>query len=60
MARAPVKFEIPPGTPTAACRGCGAAVAWIRTKAGRSMPVDADGTSHFATCPQAAQFRRGR
>jgi hypothetical protein len=40
------------------CRGCGAAIAWCRTTAGRHAPLDRDGTSHFATCPQADTFRR--
>jgi len=65
------------------CRGCGAAILWIRTPQGKRTPIDAavkkiwiavlDGDppawtwilrdgheSHFATCPQAAEFRKGR
>jgi hypothetical protein len=40
------------------CRGCGAPIAWARTPAGRSAPLDRDGVSHFATCPEAERFRR--
>lgn len=40
------------------CRSCGAPIWWIRTKAGKRAPVDADGTNHFATCPQADQWRK--
>jgi hypothetical protein len=40
------------------CRGCGQAIAWARTFADRSAPLDRDGTNHFATCPQAERFRR--
>lgn len=40
------------------CRGCGAAIAWTRTPAGRHAPLDRDGVSHFATCPDAERFRR--
>ena len=40
------------------CRGCGAPISWARTPAGRSAPLDRDGTSHFATCPDADSFRR--
>ncbi len=54
------KFEIPAGTPASVCRGCGAAIFWINTGKGRAMPADADGTSHFATCPQANKFGRER
>lgn len=52
------------------CRGCGAQIVWLKTAAGRSMPVDAVSVevgdrefdyarhmSHFATCPEAAAFR---
>lgn len=80
------------------CKGCGRQVIWIKTKAGKNMPVDttlhcyrkdpngkekivtehgdvvtgnivyasheeADGMgyiSHFATCPQAGNFKKGR
>ncbi len=51
-------FDIPAGTPPATCRSCGAVIFWIKTAAGKSMPCDADGTSHFATCAFAAQHRK--
>ncbi|WP_046180362.1 hypothetical protein [Domibacillus tundrae] len=55
------------------CRGCGAEIQWIKTDSGKAMPADmqkqtiitASGqvvngfTSHFATCPQANNFRKG-
>jgi hypothetical protein len=40
------------------CRGCGAPIVWRRTEAGRFQPVNPDGVAHFATCPDAAAFRR--
>jgi hypothetical protein len=55
-----VLFDIPAGTAASTCRGCGADVYWIITKAGKRMPVDGDGTSHFATCPMSGEFRRKR
>lgn len=55
-----VKFEIPEGTPLVKCRGCGAPIYWIVTKNDKRMPVDRDGTSHFATCPGANEFRKGK
>jgi hypothetical protein len=57
------------------CRSCRALVVWFRTKAGKRMPVDEASTlptdaehqldlsrhkSHFATCPDAAKFRKSR
>ena len=53
-----IRFEIPPGTPTVTCKGCGEYIKWIKTRNGKNMPVNADGTSHFATCPKASDFRR--
>lgn len=57
--------------PLTDCRSCGAAIVFLRTAAGRSMPVDAidvlpDDTtydakrhvSHFATCPEAKLWRK--
>lgn len=40
------------------CKGCGATIHWWETPAGRWSPHDQDGTSHFATCPKQAEFRR--
>ena len=37
--RLPQLFVIPPATPTARCRSCNAVVYWVRTPAGRLMPV---------------------
>lgn len=31
---------------------------FVLTKNGKRMPTDPDGTSHFATCPQARRFRQ--
>lgn len=59
-ARPPLLFQIPPGTPASRCRSCSATVFWIVTPRGRKMPLDGDGTSHFVSCPQAAQHRRPR
>jgi hypothetical protein len=46
------------------CRGCGVLIGWWTTPVGKGgaggkrSPHDPDGTSHFATCPEAARFRR--
>jgi hypothetical protein len=55
-----ITFEIPEGTQPSKCRGCGAEVYWIITAAGKRMPADPDGQSHFATCPEASRFRKDR
>jgi len=58
--RARATWPIPPGTPRRSCRSCAAIVFWIETSRGRKMPLDPDGTSHFATCPDAAHHRKPR
>lgn len=53
------------------CRACRARIIFLKTSSGKAMPVDADTVeasddqfdherhvSHFATCPDAPQFRR--
>lgn len=61
---------------TGKCKSCGASIVWLKTKAGKSIPVDqAEGikagdifmvdsdkqmVSHFATCPNAAKHRKPR
>jgi hypothetical protein len=60
MPRPPKIFPIPPDAAITNYRSCGAQIAWITTEAGKKMPVNADGISHFATCPQANQHRSPR
>lgn len=43
------------------CRGCKATIWWVPTATpNKFMPVDADGRSHFITCPKAELFRRAK
>lgn len=58
--RAPGVYEIPTGTPQRACNSCRRPIFWIVTPAGARMPVDPDGKTHFATCPNAAAHRKPR
>lgn len=37
--------------------GCGAGIWWVTTKTGAHTPLNPDGTSHFATCPNVRAFR---
>ena len=55
------KFKIHFGTPPSVCRGCGAKIYFVSTKKkGVTMPVNPDGETHFATCPEAGKFRKAR
>jgi len=55
-------FEVPegwvPDHHSAACRSCHALIVWCRTPGGKRAPVDPDGKSHFASCPDAEKWRR--
>lgn len=53
----------------AQCRSCQAEVRWVKQKSGKMMPINPGtvyvgekvyepGTSHFATCPNAADHRQ--
>lgn len=63
--------EAIPATPR--CRSCGAAIVFLRTRAGKRIPVNADTVavgdcefdherhvSHFADCEQADRWRKPR
>ena len=43
------------------CRSCGADIVWaVNDKSGRRSLFNPDGTSHFATCPDAKAWRHNR
>jgi len=59
----PIRFTVPDwgqytGNRPQQCRSCRALVLFIRaTRSGKSSPIDPDGKSHFATCPDAPHWR---
>jgi hypothetical protein len=57
--RGPI-YPIPPEAEAAYCKGCDDRIYWVQTPAGRPMPVNPDGSSHWGTCPKAGLFRRER
>lgn len=56
----PIRYPIPPSEPQRACRSCTKPIYWIVTPAGKRMPVDPDGVSHFVTCEHRDQHRKPR
>lgn len=59
--RAPLSrdYHYPLGEGIAHCRSCDAEVKWaVHLMSNRRMPVDRTGISHFATCPEAASWRK--
>lgn len=57
-------FTVPDGweaDSASKCRSCYAPVLWcVHDRRGSRAPFDPDGTSHFATCVDAASWRRPR
>jgi len=58
-------------TKVSKCRSCQAYIVWMKTEAGKNIPVDADSVeegdelfvpgehvSHFSTCPDADRWRK--
>lgn len=45
---------------TTPCKACQAEITWIKTLRGNQTPINKNGTSHWATCPNAKQFRKIR
>lgn len=60
MATSANRIAIPPNAPRRSCSSCAAIIYWVVMSTGKKMPVDPDGTSHFATCPNAAEHRAPR
>jgi hypothetical protein len=40
------------------CRACCAPISWVKTPTGKWTPQNQDGSSHWATCNRADQFRK--
>lgn len=49
------RYVIPKGTGSSKCRDCHELIYWIKTDAGKNMPVNADGVCHFETCQKRGQ-----
>lgn len=61
MAEAPAGWVTPAGYTfdnASTCSTCRAPIQWTITAKGNRAPLDPDGKSHFATCPQAASHRK--
>ncbi len=52
------RYDVPAGDPGRPCKGCGKTIHWVKTPAGKWMPVDWDGTPHWVGCPNRAQFKK--
>lgn len=46
------------GADAAECKSCKAPIWWIKTKAGKAAPIDADGLNHFGSCAHAKMHRK--
>lgn len=62
----PHEYALPANAYVAKCGSCGAAMVWVKTPAGKAMPLSLrtaeirDGVTyampHFADCPQAREW----
>lgn len=46
--------------PERRCKACGDPISMRRTKQGKWMPTNEDGSSHFQTCSDPARFSKPR
>jgi len=53
-----MKYDIPIGTEGRFCNRCKARIFWVETRNKKWMPVEPDGTPHFARCTVPNFFRR--
>jgi hypothetical protein len=45
---------------SAHCRKCNGRILWYKTPVNaKLMPMNPDGTTHWATCPNAKDFKKG-
>jgi hypothetical protein len=52
-------YDYGEGSDITNCRSCGALVRWAtNSETHKKMPVDPDGISHFASCPDADRWRK--
>ncbi|MFB2878697.1 hypothetical protein [Floridanema aerugineum] len=40
------------------CEACKARVNWVKTPNGKYTPINLDGSTHWATCPDAKRFKK--
>lgn len=43
----------------ARCKSCNAPIVWEKTETGKATPNNLDGGSHWVTCPQRREWRKG-
>ncbi|WP_168130385.1 hypothetical protein [Synechococcus sp. PCC 7502] len=53
-----MQYHIPSGAQGGFCKRCKARIFWIETKNKNWMPVEPDGTPHWARCVSPNFFRR--
>ena len=53
-----LKYDVPAGDPGRPCEACGKTIRFVKTEAGKWIPIDWDGTPHWETCPNADDFRK--
>lgn len=52
------KYSVPAGDPGRPCKSCGKTIHFVKTPAGKWMPIEWDGTPHWIGCPGREQFKK--
>lgn len=39
-------------------KACCAVINWVKTANGKFTPINPDGSTHWATCPEAKKFKK--
>lgn len=52
------RYDVPTGDPGRPCKSCGMNIHWVKTPAGKWMPVEYDGMPHWPFCDEPERFSR--
>ncbi len=52
------RYEVPAGDVGKPCEACGVNLHFVKTKAGKDMPVEYDGIPHWGFCSEPERFGR--
>ncbi len=50
------RYDIPIGDVGRPCKSCGMQLHWVKTSAGKWMPVEYDGMPHWGFCDEPERF----
>lgn len=54
------RYDVPAGDVGRPCRSCGITIHWVKTEAGKWMPVEYDGMPHWGFCDEPEKSHGGQ